>query len=650
MKKNLLSLVLLFAFGLSFSQSKKDVLLTVDGNPVYVSEFKRVYNKNLELVKDESQRSVDGYLDLFIDYKLKIAAAYDQKMDESLSYNAEFLKYKNQLSRNYLYEDQVSKDLISEAYTRSLEEINANHLLIKVSYDDSASDTLKAYNRIKGLYERAKAGEDFVALVKKYSEEPNANKTGGLLDYFTAFSMVYPFETGAYNTKVGEISDIVRTQFGYHIIKVNDRRKRSGLINVSHIMIGDNGSDRGFDPEERVNEIKKLLAQGESFESLAKQYSDDKNSGNKGGRLVEFRRGDLRAVEFENAAFNLKNVGDISEPIKTDFGWHLIRLDKKPVIATFEQQRDGLKERIKNGDRSKIVSTALSSRIKEKYGFEKKNDYMTFYNTYIGETLLEKMWTFDSLPEVENKVLFTVGEREVKYNSFGQYVYSQKRRHTMFKSATKLITTMYDEFETSKLKRYFIDHLEEESPEYAATIDEYRSGLLIFDVMNENIWKKAKEDSVGLQEFYLKVQNNYIRKDGFEGIIVSSSNEDVAKQAQEILKDEVTSVKVKELLNKDNIVNALVSDGTYEKEQRELPEDLELKIGVSKIYMLNDRFVVVKINDLLPAKIKELDEVKGRVMSEYQNYLEKEWMDGLRKKYSVEVNKKALKKVKKALK
>ncbi len=648
MKKYLVSIVVLFAFSLSFSQSKKDILLTVDGNPVYVSEFKRVYNKNLDLVKDESQKSVDGYLDLFIDYKLKVAAAYDLKLNEEKTYLTEFNKYRDQLSRNYIFDDKVSTELTKEAYERGLEEINVSHILIRVGYEDKPQDTLKAYNKMKVLFDKAKAGEDFEALAKKSSEEPNANKTGGNLGYFSVFGMVYPFETMAYNTKKGEISEIVRTQFGYHIIKVNDKRKRDGQISASHIMITDKGKDQAFDPEERINELLALLKQGESFESLATQYSDDKNSGKKGGKLKVFRRGDLRAIEFEDAVYGLQKPGDIAGPIKTDFGWHIIRLEQKFPVPTYEDEFPKLEERVKGGIRSKIVTTALSNKIKEKYTFKNGTSHRPFFDTYVTEDFTKRLWKYDTIPASHDEVLFTIGNRDVRFNDFAQFLVERQKGSSTFKLKDNIVNDYYGEFEVVQLKKYFRDNLELENEEYAGTIDEYRSGLLIFDVMNKNIWKKAKTDSIGLQGFYETRKDNYMGKDQIQGDIISSTSNDIAKRVKELLGQEKTSEEIKEMLNADDKVNVLVSTGKFEEGQRELPENFEMKKGVSKVYEKNDGFIVVDVEYLVPAREKSLKDVKGRVLSDYQNHLETKWMEGLRQKYNVEINKKALKKVKKA--
>lgn len=625
-------------------------MLSVDGKPVYISEFKRVYNKNLDLVKDESQKSVDGYLDLFVDYKLKIAAAHDQNLHQEKSYLREFNSYRNKLSRSYIFEEKVTKELINEAYERGLEEIDANHILIKTGYEDKPQDTLTAYNKIKAIYDRAKAGEDFVALAKETSEEPNANKSGGRLGYFSAFGMVYPFESMAYNTKVGEVSEIVRTQFGYHVLKLIDRRVRDGQISASHIMITDKGKDQTFDPEERINELYALLKQGESFEALAIQYSDDKNSGKNGGKLKLFGRGDLRAPEFEEAVYNLKNPGDLSEPVKTDFGWHLIKLQKKIPVPTFEEDYPTLVERVKSGARSKIVTTALSNKIKEKYTFKKENSHRPFFDTYITEDYVKKQWKYDTITAEQDAVLFTIGNKTLRFNDFAQYLLDRQKGRTTFTQKDNIVNYYYEEFEVKQLTSYFRDNLELENEEYAGIIDEYRSGLLIFEVMNNNIWQKAKSDTLGLKDFYEKRKANYIGKDLVEGTIFFSTTNDVAKKVKEMLIEGKTKEEIKIILNVNDKVNVILSNGKFEEGQRELPENFEMKTGVSDIYKKNDQFLVVNVLNIIPASEKKLKDVKGRVLSDYQNDLETNWMEGLRQKYKVEINKRALKKVKKALK
>jgi peptidyl-prolyl cis-trans isomerase SurA len=650
--KNFLSVIILAFLSATtvFSQNKKEVLMTIDGKPVYANEFKRVYLKNLDLVQDESQKDIDGYLQLFIDYKLKIAEAETQGLDKESTYKSEYSKYRDQLSRNYLFEDKVTEELAKEAYERGKEDINASHILIRVDYESVPQDTLAAYNKIKSIRDRAVKGEDFAQLAKTYSEEPGAKETGGNLGYFTVFNMVYPFENAAYNTKVGEISKIVRTTFGYHILKVNDRRSKMPKIAVSHIMISDKKGARTFNPEERINELYTMLKQGESFESLAKQFSDDKNSAIKDGKLKAFTKGELRAPEFEDAAYALKNIGDISKPVKTDFGWHIIRLDEKLPEESFEQQKESLEKRVTEGDRSKIVTNAINNKIKEKYGFKKGESFLPYFDTYVTDDVLKRKWIMNPIPNDKEKTLFTIGDKKLGYTDFAKFIAGRQKTTRPYKQKEALLVDLYDEFETENLKDYFKEHLEDENEDYAAILTEYRDGLLIFDVMNKNIWQKAKNDSLGLQEYYNKTKQDYQWKQRVDAEIYSATSEMLAQQIQKMLAEGKTAEEIKTALNTDDKVNVLITPGLFEVDQRELPEGLEIKEGVSKVYPNNDSFEVVNIKAILAPGEKSLDEVKGKVLSNYQNDIEAKWMQELHSKYKVEVDKKALKHLKKELK
>lgn len=632
-----------------WAQKKSEVLLTIDNSPVYTSEFKRVYQKNLELVQDESQKNIDDYLQLFIDYKIKVAEAYAQNLHEGKEYKKEFSSYQNQLSRNYILENKVTEGMALEAYERGQEQINAAHILILAPYDASPQDTLAAFNKIKEVRRKAISGEDFETLAKTYSEEPGAAERGGNLGYFSVFTMVYPFETAAYHTKEGEISDIVRTTFGYHIIKVLDRKKKEPEITVSHIMILENQANRTFEPKERINELSKLIAQGRTFESIAEQYSDDKASAKKGGKLVRFGKGDLRSKLFEEAAYALKNPGDISEPIQSEFGWHIIRLDEKHPLTTFEEEKAQLEKRVTEGDRSKQVSTAVNNLIKKKYGFTLKNDFAPFFNDFVTEDILTRKWKYEPLPADKNKTIFTIGKRDITYNDFAAYISEKQLRAKLATNKNALVANLYEEFETEMLKQYMLDELENENEEYAAVIKEYRDGLLIFDVMSNNVWEKARKDTLELKKFYEQHKMEHTWQQRLDAAIVSANTKEVAEQVKAMFKDGKDAEAIKATLNKNNEIQVIVAQGIFEKDARELPQGFTPSAGVSKVYPQGDSFTVVHVKEVLPQGIKSFEEVRGKIISDYQNQLEENWIKSLRKKYKVEVKDKALKKVKKEL-
>lgn len=643
-----LSVFLFFLTNSVFAQKNEDVLMTIDDQPVLASEFKRVYLKNLDLVLEESQKSVDGYLKLFVDYKLKVAEAYSQGFDQSDTYKKDFSKYEEQLSRNYIFEDKVTSELAKEAFERNLEEIEASHILIMVNYDAVPRDTLAAFNKIKGIRDRA-LKEDFTTLARETSEEPGIEKSGGNLGYFTAFALVYPFETAAYATEVGEVSEIIRTQFGYHIIKVHDRRMKEPEITVSHIMISTKEGTSSYVPEARIGELYVLLEQGDSFESLAKQYSDDKNSGKNGGRIKRFSKGDLRSSVFEEAAYKLENPGDISKPIKTEFGWHIIRLEEKHPLPTYEEKREILERRVKEGSRSKIVTQAVKVKIKEKFGFVNGTGYSPYFDTYVGDEVVKRKWVYDTIPASENKKMFTIGDRDFYFDDFARFIQKRQYASKRYISRITLMTDFYDEFETLQLKTYFREKLELENEEYAGIISEYRDGLLIFDVMGKNVWRKAKKDSVGQLQYFEDHKLKYQWKTRVDVEILATTKEDVVDELEKLMKEGKTGKEIRGLLNKDNEVNVLLTKGVFEIGRSELPSGFLPNMGVSIIYTENESFIIINVKEITPPGPRTFEEIKGRVLSDYQTFIEEQWMDQLRAKYKVEINKKTLKKLKKEL-
>ncbi|MDA0719887.1 MAG: peptidylprolyl isomerase, partial [Bacteroidetes bacterium] len=395
----------LFATAL-MAQDDKSTLVTLNNRDFTVGEFKQVYFKNLDLVKQQEERSLDEYLDLFIQYKRKVEAAKEQGLDQRQSYLTDFAKYQEQLSRNYVYEDNVTAQMVEQAYKRSKESLKTSHILILCNWDATPQDTLVAYNKAKELRQMVlNTPDNFNDIAAKYSEEPKADESRGSLDYFTVFEMVYPYESVAYNLKVGEISDLVRTQFGYHIVKLEDRRPVLPKRTVSHIMIGTR-FDSLDTAKDRIMEISGLLEKGVAFEDLAKQYSDDKNTGINGGLMRPFTKGDLKAPPFEDAAFALTQKGQISAPVQTRFGWHIIRLEDMGKSPTFEDEEERLTKMVKLGDRAKIVTTAVSQKIKEELGFQ-AYPYKSSFMAVLNDSVFNRKWRFVPFENKENRLLFT---------------------------------------------------------------------------------------------------------------------------------------------------------------------------------------------------------------------------------------------------
>jgi len=631
------------------AQDDQSTLVTLNNQTYIVGEFKQVYFKNLDLVKQQEERSLEEYLDLFIQYKRKVQEARAQGLDKKQSYLKDFAKYQEQLARNYVYEDNVTAKMVEEAYKRSKESLKTSHILIMCNWDAPPQDTLKAYNKAKELRQMVlNTPEQFNDIAAKYSEEPKADESRGSLDYFNVFEMVYPYESVAYNLKVGEISELVRTQFGYHVVKLEDRRPVLPKRTVSHIMIGTR-FDSLDTAKQRIQEIKGLLDKGVPFEDLAKQYSDDKNTGINGGLMRPFTKGDLKAPPFEDAAFALQEKGQISDPVQTRFGWHIIRLEEKGKSPTFEQERERLEKMVKLGDRAKIVTTAVSQKIKEELGFTAYS-YKPVFTGILNDSIFMRKWTFVPFEKSQNKPLFTIGMKTYFYNDLGQYIQERQTKVRPFKQISTFLDMVYDEFETEKVKDYFKQNLEKVNPNYAAIINEYRDGLLIFDVMEKNIWSKAKSDSLGLRNYYESHKSQYLWKKRVKGAVLQTTTQEDMDLALELLRRGKSPSDVKSQLNQKGALKVVVTEGTFEEGSSKLPAAYELAEGISEVFQSPMQYTVIKGAEILPAGVKTYQEVEGAVLSDYQSQLESIWTEELQAKYPAKINKRVFRKLKRSLK
>ncbi len=401
-------LLLVSAHMTVFSQiSNDDVLFSVGDEPILAQEFIRVYNKNLEIVQDESQKDIDAYLNLFVNYKLKLQEAKSIGLDKKPSYLKELKGYQKQLSKKYLTESNVTEALIKEAYDRMSYEIKAQHILVRI--EEYEKDTTAYYKKILNFKERFfKQGFESV----KTSVHNGNTVFVEDLGYFSSFKMVYDFESAAYNTGVGEISDPFRTQYGYHVVKVLDKRKSQGEVTVGHIMISLNENDSLAKAEVRINELYKMLQQGQKFESLAQQFSEDKSSAKMGGKLKPFKTGQLASAEFEKVAFSLQNNGDISIPFKTSYGWHIVKLYNKTPLASYEQLKSDLEQQVKRDSRSKLISSAMSKKLRQNYKVPEAAVVLPNFLEFFDEEFFKNTWTLSESFE-GSKQFIVIGNKQL---------------------------------------------------------------------------------------------------------------------------------------------------------------------------------------------------------------------------------------------
>ena len=436
---------------------KKEVLFTIDQKPYYTDEFARVYNKNLDLVKDESQKDLTQYLELFIGYKLKINKANKLGLQNGANYQTELKSYRTQLSKNYLTDSKVTKELVEEGYARSLKEIKASHILITVEENASPEDTLKAYNKIAAVRLRAVNGEDFGKLAQENSQDPSAKENKGDLGFFSSFRMVYAFESAAFNTPKGKISNPFRTRFGYHIIKVEDIRDNRGEVQVAHIMILNPKAEETDKDKSKntINEIYKKIQQGESFEDLAKQFSEDKSSSSKGGQLSRFGSGQLSSEEFENVAFSLTKDKPMSEPFQSKFGWHIVKLIDKFPVKSLEEMTAELESKVAKDDRSRLVTNSLNEKLRKKYTVKRNDKLYASLAKTVTKDFYENKWELPADTKAYDAKLFSINETNVTGTDFLKYIKAQEKAGSGIRPASKMVDFMYQKFVDDQLNTYY---------------------------------------------------------------------------------------------------------------------------------------------------------------------------------------------------
>lgn len=632
--KYLLLLLCLF-FACKASQNnimENAALITIDGEPVPADEFLYVFNKNQYNIDSISQRQeVLDYLELYVNFKLKVKEAEELGIHETDAFKEELEGYRKQLAKPYLTERKVTEDLIEEAYQRLKTEINAAHILLSLSPNASPEDTLKAYNKAIDIRRQAIQGKDFHQLARQYSEDPSATMNGGDLGYFTALQMVYPFEDAAYKTPKGQISMPVRTRFGYHLIYVKDKRPSQGQVKVSHIMVR---ATQGISAEDsiaarkKIYEIYEQLRKGADWFEMANQYSDDIASKASGGALPWFGTGSM-IPEFENAAFSLSEEGKFSEPIKTAYGWHIIRLDDKKPLEPFEVLQPTLEMKVSKDSRAELNKAALIKRLKQENDFRPNDEMITAATEDIDSSLVMGQWTYTAENQALNNTLFTIKDKAYTVKDFYDYI-TEKQRPQRNMTVAQYMQVLYEQFSEEQLIAYEEAHLPEKYNEYRMLLKEYRDGILLFELMDKKVWSKAVEDTAGLRNFYEQHLSNYQWGERAKARIYVTTSQ-----------QKLDSVKTKNLLNQDDLENKDLALNVFkgEYEQSDLPVLSKISWAPGTYdTQYDNRYYYIVVEEILPPETKKLNEIRGQVISDYQNHLEKEWVSVLREKHEVQIN------------
>lgn len=622
-----LTAVTLSAQGPGSSQS----VLTVAGEEVNAADFSHIFKKN----NRDSQitaEALDVYMELFINFKLKVLEARELGMDTAQAFVNELAGYRTQLARPYLTDNQLLESLVQEAYARTQEEVRAHHILIRLPDNAGPKDTLNAWSRASALKERLASGEDFESLAKSKggSDDPSARENGGDLGWFRAFAMVYNFEDAVYNAQIGDVFGPIRTRFGYHIIRLDDRREARGEILAAHIMVKPTNPEEA---EAKIHELHRQIVEGEDFAHLARQHSDDQSTKSKGGELPWFGTG--RMVEgFEEAAFALENDGDISMPVKTDFGWHIIqRLDYKPTPSLKDSRKD-IEKRIQRDSRSELTRQSFIDKLAISYGLELKSDALGSVVAAVEK--MDSTWSPIALPKKRDgkKVLLVLDDEKIRTQSFVDAMNERASRIKIKgRSADQIVEEAFSGYVDDLLIAAEDVRLEQKHDAFRLLMEEYHDGILLFELTDRKVWSKAVKDSTGLSDFWTSHQDDYRWGTRINVRIVHAADKSAAQRIRTVLEaNGDVETERREMISVDPL-SVNLEGGAFELGSNEWADVgfAELGgIGITEDHEVDGQIVFVQVREVTEPIGKTLDEVRGKVIADYQDFLEKSWIDLLR--------------------
>ena len=643
MRQIFISIAILFS-GVTSIYANDPVLMKINGKPVLKSEFEYIYNKN-NSNNSLDKKTLNEYVDLFVNFKLKVEEAKAQGIDTTKSFVNELSGYRSQLTKPYLTDAKVDESVLQEAYNRMKEDVEVSHILIRVQQNASPADTLAAWKKITAIAKRIEK-EDFAKVAKEVSEDESAKENSGNIGWISAFRTVYPFETMAYNTKPGTISKPVRTAFGYHIVKVHNRRETLGEILVAHIMrfTEQGNEDKNKAAKISIDSIYERVKAGDDFGKLANDKSDDRGSATKNGELPWFGSGRM-IPEFESAAFALKNSGDVSEPIKSSFGWHIIKLIDRRGVASFESMKEDLQNKVKRDERANLGQKSFIAKLKADYNYSATTaSVKEFADLLANKTLTDSIFQLESAKLA--KPIISFAGKTLTQIDFAKFL--KANSYTDKTNASDIIEEKLTAFVEKELLAYEDSQLENKYDDFRFLMQEYHDGILLFEVSNNEVWEKASKDTEGLAKYFNEHKADYKwEKPHYKGRVIYCKDKNTLKMAKAIVKKSHNDSIDKYLRTRlnDSIQYVKIEKNLFVQGDNKQVDKLVFK---SKAAIEADKeypFVFVS-GKLLKSLPEDYTDVRGLVTADYQEFLEKQWIASLRQKYPVEIEKKVLETVK----
>jgi peptidyl-prolyl cis-trans isomerase SurA len=641
-RKVILPLLILVSLVLSSCAPKHAdiVVAKFDDQQIKMNEFEKMYAKNAgnyEAAKKDSLSKLKNFLDLYVDFKMKLRDAYVRGFDSNTELMQELQDYKKKVGVSYILEKQLVEPGLKQLYDRRKYELRVSHLMIR---PDSKGDEA-AKELAEAILDSIKHGADFSTMVSKYSADTYSKNLGGDIYYVTAGLLPPSFEDAAYATPVDSIyPEVVHTRYGYHIIKVTDRRTRIPQIRASHILVNYNNPEGKVDTayaKAKIDTVMQKIKNGEDFAKLAEEYSDDTGSKKKGGDLGFFSRR-MMVKEFDEAAFNLK-PGEVSDIVQTNFGFHIIKLTEQKPYPSFEEDKEEL-EKIFKQTRYQDEYNSLVDSLKNKYGFKLNQDT---YDTVLKDADSVKVGgTIMNYDDVKDKSLFTYnGNNSIDVSTVMDRMSSE--RSNMNRLINKeLMDDAINKVAGDSLLAVAAMHLDETDPEFAALMDDYKNGIYVFKLQDDEVWSKINADSSKLYDYYLKNKENYNWPDRINFSEIFSKNDSLIhlyyNELQKGADFDSLASKVTERSNmREKAGNYGLVSVDYSTLATKANELLSTPGTYSMPFDYSGGYVIVKLIAKDPAHPKTFEEARAEVSGAFQESesknLEKNYLDELRKRY-----------------
>lgn len=615
------------------------VLLTVDTAKITTDEFAWFYNKYNSYLDSSLIVSIDESMQLFIDYKMKIIDAERQKLDTTQKFKDEFYSYIKSTAKPYLFNDTIEHLAKVQAYERLSTDYHISHIFIRSNKLGNPKDTLAAYQKALKYKKELLAGADFAKYAQLYSDDTFTKDQGGDLGYVTSMLLQLPYENAIYAAQKGSIIGPISSTEGYYITKIHDIRPTKGQISASLIVI--------YSESKHADSVKKAqiiadsvydrLQAGESFEALSDIYNTNERLKSAKGDIGLLDNSMRYDPQLKEALFALPQVGDITKPLQLDYGFVIGKLTSRSSIPPIQAYVKTINKTFKKDEsRKNVVKQAFYAEYKKMAPLKENHQTIAEFITIVDNSVLLSKWTIPAFSQ--NKVLFTIGSDAYRFSDFAQYLVEfQKTKNISDKEV--LVRYRLQEYINKMLEQHAMQTLHLRNQEFARIMQEYHDGMIIYELLNNEVFQKANKDSAGVYQWYLNHTQDYLQNEGIRVSYFICKDAKVAKKVTSYIDKQQSKAfddkGLLQIINKKAMDNVLYDTAVFYKGNDSFIDSLTWSKGA--YHMLpNNKIMVIK--EIIPIQPMPFESCKNMVLSDYQNYLEEQWVQNLRKKYSFTLN------------